>query len=195
MDDSAIAGLMKKVAGQGRAAQVHLMAATQHPTVASFGDATTRRNLTGKVALRVGDCDASRVAVGGKTPRADYLLGCGDCYTVAPGVVHRVQLAYVGQREIDAAGNGEHRFASWPEYRPEAIGQDLPSLQVNWAYSGAEIAISLLSADAGEGRPALVNRLEGAGFGRPGAERAIRLLELGREAHAWLGEHCYFIEQ
>lgn len=195
MDDSTIAGLMKKIAGQGRAAHVHLMAATQHPTVASFGDATTRRNLTGRMALRVGDCDASRVAVGGKTPRADYLLGCGDCYTVAPGVVHRVQLAYVGQREIDAAGNGDHRFESWPEYRPESVGQDLPSLQVNWSYSGGEIAVSLLSAEAGEGRPALVSRLEGAGFGRPGVERAMRLLQLGREAHAWLDEHLYYIGQ
>ncbi len=55
--------------------------------------------------------------------------------------------------------------------------------------------MSLLSANAGEGRPALVKRLESAGFGKPGAERGIRLLELGREAHRWLDDHLYYIGQ
>ena len=110
--DAVFVDLMRKLAAQGRAAHVHLIAATQHPAVDAFGDSTTRRNLTGKLALRVGDPDASRVAVGGNLPRADYLLGAGDAYAVGPGACHRVQMAYVGQPDIDAAAGGEWEIGS-----------------------------------------------------------------------------------
>jgi hypothetical protein len=63
--------------------------------------------------------------------------------------------------------------------------------EVNWSYTGAELAISLISAQEGEGRPTMIRRLEEAELGRPGAERAIRLLDLGREAFEWLADHGY----
>lgn len=191
VSDNVITGLMKKIAAQGRAAGVHLLAATQHPTVGAFGDPSTRRNLVGKLALRVGDPDASRVAVGGASPRADYLLGAGDCYAVGPGAVHRVQIAYVDAGDFAAAENGGPELAAWPGYDPERAGGELPGDAVGWSYTGRELAISLVSAAAGDGRPAMVSRFAAAGLSRPGAERAIRLLGLGRDAYAWLSDNGY----
>lgn len=189
--DTVIVNLLRKLAAQGRAAHVHCLLATQHPTVSAFGDSSIRRNLVGKVALRVSDPDASRVAVGGATPRADHLLGTGDAYAVGPGACHRLQVAYVDAKEIDAAGHGCYRFPRWPEYEPENVGQDLP--MAGWQYSGAELAVAIVSASEDEGRPKMMRRLQSADLGRPGAERGIRLLRLGREAHDWLQEHGYTV--
>ena len=172
---------------------MHLIAATQHPAVDAFGDSTTRRNLTGKLALRVGDPDASRVAVGGNLPRADYLLGAGDAYAVGPGACHRVQMAYVGQPDIDAAAGGEWEIGEWGDLDGEAVGLELPEQGAAWSYSPGELALAIVASVEGEGRPAMVKRLDAAGLGRPGAERAIRLLGLGRETHAALKSEGYAV--
>lgn len=193
VDDQVIVDLLRKLTAQGRAAGVHCLLATQHPVVSAFGDPSTRRNLTGKVALRVSDPDASRVAVGGKTPRADHLLGAGDSYTVAPGACHRVQMCYVDEQEITAGERNGHdwRFTRWPDYSPEAIGQELPD--VAWKYSGDELAVSIVSAAKGEGRPSLVKRLAEAELGKPGSERAARLLGLGRDVYDWMLGNGYTV--
>jgi hypothetical protein len=190
VDDEVFASLMRKLVAQGRAARVHCLLATQHPTVEAFGDSATRRNLTGKIALHVLDADASRVAVGGPTPRADHLLGAGDAYTIAPGACYRVQLAYVDEHEIGAAGYGSFTYPRWPEYEPESIGRDIP---VGWSYDGDELAVSIVAAVEEKGRPWMVDRLCADGLGRPGAERAIRLLKLGRQAHDGLRERGYAV--
>jgi len=186
--DEVIVGLLRKLVAQGRAARVHCLLATQHPTVAAFGDSSIRRNLVGKVALHVLDFDASRVAVGGPTPRADHLLGAGDSYAVGPGACHRVQLAYVDRRDFDAADHGFFKFPRWPEHQPESIGRDIPA---GWSYTGEELATSIISAVEGEGRPALVNRLLANGLQRPGSGRASRLLRLGQDTNAGLQEQGY----
>ena len=186
-DDKAIAGMLRKLVRQGRAAQVHCLLATQHPTVDAFGDPSTRRALVGKVALRVEDFEASRVAVGGSNPRADHLLGAGDSYNLAPGACHRVQIVYVDHREVDKVDTGTWDFDEWPIYDAENLGQDLP--ERGWAYNGQELAASIVAAAEGEGRPAMVKRLDRA----PGAERAIRLLHLGREVNDALGQMGYAV--
>lgn len=179
VSDQVVVDLLRKLCAQGRAAHVHCLLATQHPTVAAFGDSSIRRNLSGKLALMVADPDASRVAVGGATPRADRLLGAGDCYTVAPGACHRVQGAYVDAQDFDKAGYGVYQFPRWPDYEAESVGQDIPAA---WSYNGAELGVSIVSASESEGRPKMTRRLLATGQKRPGAERAIRLLRLGREA-------------
>jgi hypothetical protein len=176
---------MRKIAAQGRAAGVHRMAATQHPTVDAFGNASTRRNLVGKLALRVEDPDASRVAVGGKLPRADYLLGEGDAYAVGPGTIHRIQCAFVDNSDVSQIGQGSWLVNDWPGYDAETVGQELPE-EVGWSYTGQELAVGLISAAEHEGRPTLTKRLDQAGLGRPGSEKAARLLGLGRDAYAQL---------
>jgi hypothetical protein len=184
VEDGMFVSLLQKLTSQGRAAHVHCILGTQHPTVDSFGDTRIRRMLPGKIALMVDDPDASRVAVGGALPRADQLLGAGDAYTIGPGSCHRVQIAYADDDIDDDGRFGRWEFSRWPMYEPEdprEMGEE-----VNWSYTGAELAVSIISAKEGEGRPTMIRRLEEADLGRPGAERAIRLLDLGREAYQWL---------
>jgi hypothetical protein len=188
VDDPVVVALMKRIAAQGRGASVHMLAATHHPTVDCFGDPTTRRNMTGKLALRVGDPDASRVAVGGRLPRADHLLGAGDCYTVVPDACHRIQGAFVDERDFAGAGNGGWEFNAWPEYDALDAGQGLSRQSGNGskALRPAELGAALVSAMEGEGRPAYKARVEGTGLGKPGSDRARVLLALGRETLGWL---------
>lgn len=194
-DDPTIVGLMRKIAAQGRGAGVHLVAGTQHPALSAFGDRSTRRNLTGKIALRVEDPDASRVAVGGKTPRADRLYGAGDAYTISPTRVQRVQVAYVSADELLAAGSGRPEFAEWPEPDPESIGHDLPADRgpgrPSRPFSGAELAIAVISFVNDEGRPALKSRLEQAGLRPPGVERLRELMAIAREAASTFDREHY----
>ena len=180
VSDPVIVELLRRIAAQGRAARVSLVLATQHPTMAAFGgDPTIKRNVTGRIALRVADAKSSEVAIGQSTPRADWLLGAGDAYAVVPGAVQRLQVAYIGRNELDRLLTAQPSLAAWPEFHAEAIGQ-LPAGNVA-NYSGAELAVSLVNAHEGAGRPALVNALESAGLGRPGNVRADRLLRLGRD--------------
>jgi len=188
-NDRTIAGLMAKIAREGRAARVHLVCATQHPALDAFGDASTRRCLVGKLALRVDDLDASRVAVGSSTPRADRLLGAGDAYTVSPGAVHRVQvaildeaklMAQVAQRDIE-----RWLFDAWPEVQLEDVGQDVPQRPSRRQPATVdELQATMRAAIAGDGRPAMVQRLDSER--KPGASRARWLLALGRDVWSQL---------
>jgi hypothetical protein len=179
--DAAIVEMVRRIAAQGRAAHVSIILATQHPTAKAFGDdASIKRNVTGRIALRVADYKASEVAIGQATPRADWLLGAGDAYAAVPGQVQRVQIAYYDRREVERLLTAQPEIGAWPEYSAEAM----PSGSVNAAaYNGAELAASLINAYQGNGRPALIKALEAARLGRPGNVRADRLLRLGREQY------------
>ena len=179
--DQPFVDLLRKLAAQGRAAHVHLLAATQHPTVDAFGNPATRRNLSGKLALRVGDPDASRVAVGGKVPRADYLLGAGDAYAIGAGACHRVQGAYVDEGDLDA--RGEWQIEEWEYPDAEAIGQDIYNGR---PFDGPELGAALVAAVEDEGRVLFQRRLEEAGLPKRGNDQSMRLLALARETHDWL---------
>ena len=191
--DPTFADLMRKLAAQGRAAQVHLLAATQHPTVGMFNDPSTRRNLTGKLALRVDDPDSSRVAVGGATPRADRLLGKGDTYLVGAGFVHRIQGAYVDESDISKVEDGSaHRFSRWPEYDAEALGQELPTGGPQ-PFTADQRACGLVAAANGEGRRLMNQRMEAFGSEALGSARAKRLARESQETHDSLIQHGYGI--
>lgn len=178
ISDAAIAEMVRRIAAQGRAAHVSITLATQHPTTKALGDdASIKRNVTGRIALRVSDYKASEVAIGQNTPRADWLLGAGDAYAVVPGQVQRVQIAYIERRDIDRLLTAQPTISTWPDYNAEAM----PSGANVATYNGAELAASLVNAYQGSGRPALVKALESAGLGKPGNVRADRLLKLGRE--------------
>jgi len=181
ISDAAIVEMIRRIAAQGRAAHVSIILATQHPTAKAFGDdASIKRNVTGRIALRTADYKASEVAIGQATPRADWLLGAGDACAVVPGQVQRVQIAYFERREIDRLLTAQPEISEWPEYSAEAM----PSGSANVAtYTGAELAASLVNAYQGHERPALVKALESAGLGKPGNVRADRLLRLGREQY------------
>jgi len=198
--DDLVVNLLSRLSAQGRGAGVSLFLSTQHPTVGSFRDPSTRRNLSGRLAMRVTDSEASKVVVGSNAPRADKLLFAGDTYVITPGrAACRVQGAYVDGNDIKAALEkangraGQWRFSQWPEVDCAGIGQDLPMTgnSRGWSYTGEELGVAVASAVESEGRPLLVKRMEWAGLGRPGSAKATRLLELGRDAVTWLVENGY----
>ena len=171
--------LLRRIVNRGRAARIHTILATQHPTIPdAFGDdSTIKRNLPGRVALKVLDAKASEVIIGGPVPRADRLAGRGDAYTIG-GAINRVQLLLVDHRDLDQAERQPPPLETWPEFEPSTIGQE-PTVQ--WAYTGEQLAYGLKAAYQDDGRPALQMALEKAGLGRPGSTRAARLLRLCRE--------------
>ena len=175
--------MLRRILAQGRAAGIHALMATQHPTNDAFGDNSMKRNIPGRVALMVTDAKASEVVIGGPQPRADHLLGQGDAYCITPRAIHRTQLALVDRRDLQRVEPQPPLLDSWPEFRAEDLSGG-PT--VKWAYSGEELAEAEIAARLGHGRNRLVQALEAAGLGRPGAERAIRLLNLGRETVAAL---------
>ena len=184
--DPVVVAMLKRIVTQGRDARVHAIIGTQDPTAEAFSDVTIRRNLVGRVALRTEGYKASEVAVGGPTPRADWLLGAGDAYTIVPHSVLRAQLAYVPQGDLEHLPAGPTELEQWPDFDPEAAGS-LPDMQGSGReISGDELAVSLVQAHLGAGRPTLQRALGNAGLNVPGSGRADWLLGLGREAHGWL---------
>ena len=178
---------IRQLATLGRDAGVHCLIATQHPVIKALGGPTVTRNLTGRLALHVTDSSASSVALGSNHPRADRLLGCGDCYVRTPDHMHRVQVAYAGREMLEVSA-GKPVMESWPEYTAESLGgRRGPGQRANWPVS-TEIANSLVSAFCLEGRPRLKQRLSDDGL-TIGSERARRLLALGRETLTWLNNH------
>jgi hypothetical protein len=179
--DPPLVEMTRRLLAQGRGANVHLIMSTQHPVVSVFGDSASKRNLTGRLALKVSDFEASRVAVGGPTPRADHLLGAGDCYAVTPGAVHRLQGVYVDHHDFDALPAGKPLLEDWPAYRAENLGPSGPA-----DFDGVEVGVSILAAHQGSGRPTLRQMLQETKGAMPGGDRARRLLALGRDAYGWL---------
>ena len=176
--DVAVDELLRRIVSRGRAARIHTLLATQHPTISAFGkDGSTKRNLPGRIALKVLDAKASEVIVGAPIPRADRLSGAGDAYIIGSSI-HRTQLVLVDHRDLDQAERQPPTLETWPEFGPDDIGQE-PMVQ--WSYTGEQLAYGLASAYRGHGRPRLQDALEKAGMGRPGSTRASRLLRLCRE--------------
>ena len=187
--DAATAEMLRRLAAQGRDADVHLIIGTQDPTADAFNKITIRRNLVGRIALHTENYKASEVVVGGKTPRADFLLGAGDAYALTPGAMHRVQLAYIPEADFENETTGESLFDDWPEFDAEAAGTLPEDAGAGRQISGQEVAVSLVQAHLGAGRPTLQRALENAGLDKPGSTRADWLLGLGREAYTWLSEN------
>jgi len=187
--DTVVAELLRRLAAQGRDADVHLILGTQDPTADAFNKITIRRNLVGRIALLTENYKSSEVVVGGKTPRADFLLGAGDAYALTPGALHRVQLAYIPESDLVNEASGEPEFDDWPDFDPEAAGTLPEDTGTGRQISGQEVAVSLVQAHLGAGRPTLQRAIENAGINKPGSTRADWLLSLGREAHAWLSDN------
>ena len=179
--DPACVELIRQLTAQGRAARVHVVLATQHPVNDALGDATIKRNVTGRIALRVSDAKASEVSIGQSTPRADWLLGAGDAYAITPGNIQRTQIAYIPKTEIERAAIAQPAISEWPAFAAEPVATNGAA-----TWTGQELAISLSSATRNDGRPALVKALAAAGLSKPGNGRAARLLAIGREQLAAL---------
>ncbi len=186
VSDEAIGDMIRRLTAQGRSARVHVVLATQHPTVAALGDATVKRNVSGRIALRVSDDVASRVVIGQSTPRADRLLGAGDAYAVVPGQVQRCQIAYLTKSEIERAETTTPLLTAWPAFNTEL------ALPAGWP-AGDEIGAAVLSASREEGRVKFVQKLKSDGLQGMSPERAVKLLKLGREVLDYLQQKRAFV--
>jgi hypothetical protein len=176
--DTLATDALRKLVVQGRGAHIHCVVATQHPIVSSLGGPTVGRSLVGRLALRVADAEASRVAVGASLPRADRLLGRGDSYAIAPGAIHRVQVAYLDGE----LATGVPELAEWPE--------SLDTLPDNSGWpAGDELGAAIISALRGDGRVKFQRACDGLGITVSGNDKAVRLLNLARDTLDWLGEH------
>ncbi|OQA13505.1 MAG: DNA translocase SftA [Chloroflexi bacterium ADurb.Bin360] len=190
--DPAAVELLRRLVALGRGAGVHCMVGTQHPTKEALGDATIKRNLTGRLALRVEDGVASNVVIGAPSPRADFLLGRGDAYAVVPGRVQRLQVAYIPKPTLDGfRQRGKYTLEVWPAFDPEAAGTLQPGDDPTGNDAPAEIGAALEAAHLGKGRPWLRDRILQAIGHKPGGDKARRLLALGRGVYDWLTEQGY----
>jgi hypothetical protein len=191
LEDPASIELLRKIVTLGRGAGVHVLVGTQHPTKDAFGDTSVKRNLTGRVALKVEDGVASNVVIGQAAPRADHLLGSGDAYAVVPGRVRRLQMAYIPQPDLAKYdGRGAYSLEAWPDGDPaDALGRlpdEVPEDHVSGSDEPAEIGAAIEAALGDHGRPWLRDRIQDATGSKPGASKARRLLALGRGIYQWL---------
>jgi DNA segregation ATPase FtsK/SpoIIIE-like protein len=187
--DGICAELLRRIVTAGRAAQIHCVLATQHPTWKAFGgEMAIKRNLPGRLALRVLDQKASEVVLGRPQPRADLLAGAGDAYVVGATAIHRVQIALVDKAEWESLPRYETPIRAWGPLTD--LGQD----PARGGFTGRELAAGLIAAKLGFGRIKLIQLLQRLGLGA-GSVRADRLLALGREALEALAELGFVVKQ
>lgn len=191
--DDATVEMLRRIAVQGRAANVHILAGTQHPSVDVFGDKATRRQFSGRIALKVLDYPSSEAAVGGPSPRADlHLLGHGDAYVIAPSAVQRVQMAYIPPADLRKYAGGQPALDAWPEYDAEELGwAEADKGRPKADFTEAHLALGLIAAQEGIGRPTLLDRMRALTGKGMGSGRAARLLKTTQAVHQELQAQGY----
>jgi hypothetical protein len=120
-------GPISRLAGPGREFGVHLVAATQYPTVAALGDPLVKRNMALRLVGPVDDSTAAHVATGKKNTGAELLNGTGDFLLVEPGRdPRRVAVAHLRDDDIAALPRlAEPRFLDLSEYEDLDHVQDV----------------------------------------------------------------------
>jgi len=175
--DDDFTALLSSYVARCREADAHAILATQHPSQAIIKDGTIKRNLGGRVVLRVTDSDASKVAVGAETPRADYLQDQGDSYVIGQNAVTRCQLCYVDQGDVDRAETGQWEFDDFPELNGEDIGSFVDG---QFSCTMTELGMATVAAHLGEGRDLFTQRVNARGF-TAGYNRFKRMTAMGSE--------------
>ena len=92
---------LERLARVGREYGIHLVVATQHPTIEALGSATLRRNLAIRLVSRVDDATAAHVATGQKGSGAELLTGPGDSLLVQPGLKTRLTVALLKPQDTE----------------------------------------------------------------------------------------------
>ena len=169
-----------RLAQKARAVGMHLIAATQKPTV----DVVTgliKGNLPARIAFQVASRSDSRVVL--DEIGADRLLGNGDMLFLIPGTSHiiRAQGTYISDLEVT-------RVCQFLERYPQEFSRELIQLQVGGGPGGKEKGAGLKERDElyepaieivireGRGSCSLLQRALGIGYGR-----AARLIDFMAE--------------
>ncbi len=167
-----------RLAQKARAAGIHLIVATQRPTV----DVITgliKGNMPARIAFQVTSRNDSRVVL--DEMGADKLLGNGDMLFLIPGTSHiiRAQGTYVSDGEVN-------RVCEYLQQYPVEFSRELVQMQVGGA--GKEKGAGLKERDElyepaieivireGRGSCSLLQRALGIGYGR-----AARLIDFMAE--------------
>jgi hypothetical protein len=186
-----LAEAIRRLAANGREYGLHLVAATQYPTVAVLGDAVVKRNLAVRLVGRVDDASAAYVATGQRGTGAETLAGSGDFLLVQPGEVRRLTVALLGDDDVarlprgDGAGASPSPTLDLGEYEdPEHI------LDVTRSYPRPDdldpdhVALALAT---GRGIVALAEEL------RIGKGKATRVKAFADRVRVKLGEMGYHV--
>jgi S-DNA-T family DNA segregation ATPase FtsK/SpoIIIE len=165
-----------RLAQKARAVGMHLIVATQKPTV----DVITgliKGNLPARIAFQVASRGDSRVVL--DEMGADKLLGNGDMLFLLPGTSHilRAQGTYISDGEVN-------RICAYLEQYPTEFSKELVHIQVSGALAGKdrdeamkardelyEQAIEVVIREQ-RGSTSLLQRALGIGYGR-----AARLID------------------
>ncbi len=164
-----------RLAQKARAAGIHLILATQKPTV----DVITgliKSNLPARIAFQVTNRNDSRVIL--DEMGAEKLLGLGDMLFLVPGTSNlvRAQGAYASDKDVNTVCEYLAQF-------PQVFSRELTQLQISGGAGGKgqeglkardelyETAIEIIIRE-GRGSTSLLQRALGIGYGR-----AARLID------------------
>jgi len=193
--DSAFADLLSKLVRQGGEAGCHVILATQHPSVGVFQKPEIRRQLEGRIVLRMTDYEASKMATGQADVRADFLQGRGDAYVITSRGTQRVQIYFVDQAEIDGASNGGKRLIDWETADVTAadVGQELPEPKrgAKKSFAPEQVGGAIIAAHNGDGRPTFRAWLERNEIAIPGSDRLHKLHRFGKAVLSFVESNGY----
>ena len=175
-----VEGHIVRLAQKARAAGIHLILATQRPTV----DVITgliKGNMPARIAFQVTSRNDSRVVL--DEMGADKLLGNGDMLFLKPGTSHivRAQGTYVSDAEVN-------KVCQYLEQYPVEFSKELVGLPMGGSAAGKERGAALKERDElyepaieiiireGRGSTSLLQRALGIGYGR-----AARLIDFMAE--------------
>ncbi|MCM1292671.1 MAG: DNA translocase FtsK [Bacteroides sp.] len=102
---------ISRIAAKARAIGIHLILATQRPSV-NVITGVIKANFPGRMAFRVTQMNDSRTII--DRPGAEQLIGRGDMLISRDGVIDRVQCAFIDTDEVDAMCKFIARQQSYP---------------------------------------------------------------------------------
>lgn len=162
-----------RIAQKARAAGIHLIVATQRPSV----DVITgliKANITSRIAFAVSTSHDSRVII--DSVGAEKLVGKGDMLYMSPAALRpeRIQGAYLSEKEVDQI-TGFIKKQGKPNYN-QAVLQDQTSLFDNQSVSDPlwNDAVEIVMA-GGQASVSMLQRRLGIGYTRAG--RLMDILE------------------
>ncbi len=160
---------VSRLAAVARAAGIHLIIATQRPTV-NVITGGIKTNIPGRIAFRVNQGNDSKTIL--DTVGANQLVGMGDMLFSQNGVIERVQCAFIDTNEVkaicDSIGNqvGYGHPYELPEFVPQGSGDGTGNAIDNRDPLFEEAARMVV--DSGRASTTELQRKLSIGFGRAG---------------------------